>query len=74
MKSDKSLIRIIKRDEREKASRATPQRADKKEEAGDSVRNVTSTVAGWVKEFQHKRHAQFSVDKRQLLLSTSVEE
>jgi hypothetical protein len=58
MKSDKPSIKIIKRDERERASHEAPPRADKKAGSGDFNGKATSTVAGWVREFQHRRKAQ----------------
>jgi hypothetical protein len=58
VKSDKPSIKIIKREERETASRAAPLRTDKKNSSGDSRGKPTSTVAGWVREFQHRRKAE----------------
>jgi hypothetical protein len=58
MKTGKPLIKIIKRDERERASREAPPRASKAYKANSSsdfTGKAASTVAGWVREFQHKR-------------------
>jgi hypothetical protein len=56
MKTQKPLIKIIKRDERESAARAIATPADKEDGAGDLPRQADSTVEGWVREFQRKRH------------------
>jgi hypothetical protein len=58
MKSDKPLIKIIKREERESVSRAAPPRTDKEDSSGDNRGKATSTVTGWVREFQHRRKAE----------------
>jgi hypothetical protein len=58
MKSDKPPIKIIKRDERESASHEAPPRAGKKDSSSDFTGKATSTVAGWVREFQHRRKAE----------------
>jgi hypothetical protein len=58
MKPDKPSIRIIKRDERERASDEAPSRADKEHSSGGFNGKTTSTVAGWVREFQHRRRAE----------------
>jgi hypothetical protein len=58
MKSGKASIRIIKRGERESASHEAPSRADKEDSSSDFKGNATSTVAGWVREFQHRRKAE----------------
>ncbi|HEY0405046.1 MAG TPA: hypothetical protein VGC89_04920 [Pyrinomonadaceae bacterium] len=56
MKSQKPLIKIIKRGERESLSTpAAAPRADKADEAADFTRRADSTVAGWVREFQRRR-------------------
>jgi hypothetical protein len=60
MKSDKSSIKIIKRNERESASHEALPRADKADSSSDFTGKATSTVAGWVREFQHRRNAQHS--------------
>lgn len=74
MKTQKTSIRIIKRDERESASRATPSRTIKDDGSSDSARSLSSTVAGWVRESQHRRHAALSVAKSLLPLTNSIEE
>lgn len=58
MKSDKPSIKIIKRDERESASREAPPRSEKEDSSSDLTGKATSTVAGWVREFQHRRNAE----------------
>jgi len=61
MKSDKPSIKIIKRDERESASHEAPPRAgkaDKEDSSSNFNGKATSTVAGWVREFQHRRKAE----------------
>jgi hypothetical protein len=58
MKSGKPSIKIIKRDERESASHGRPPNADKVEKedsSSDLTGKATSTVAGWVREFQNRR-------------------
>jgi hypothetical protein len=56
MKS-RTSIKIIKRDEREHASQPAPPPKSKEDRPSDFSREVTSTVAGWVREFQHRRRA-----------------
>jgi hypothetical protein len=58
MKSDKPSIKIIKRDERESASHEAPPRADKEDSSSDFKGKANSTVAGWVREFQHRRRTE----------------
>jgi hypothetical protein len=58
MKSDKTSIKIIKRGERESASHGVSPRADKEDSPSDFTGKATSTVAGWVREFQHRRKAE----------------
>jgi hypothetical protein len=53
--SEKTSIKIIKRSERERASQPVAPRKSKEEVARDRPRDVTSTVTGWVRDFQHKR-------------------
>ena len=58
MKSHKRSIKIIKRGEREGASHVVPPPTGKEESSSDFAHNVTSTVADWVREFQHRRRAE----------------
>jgi hypothetical protein len=54
--SQKSLIKIIKRDERQSPSPPVSEHSTE-DKAEDSTRQVTSTVAGWVREFQKRGRA-----------------
>jgi hypothetical protein len=58
MKSDKPSIKIIKRAERESASHEASPRAVKEDSSSDFSGKATSTVAGWVREFRHRRKAE----------------
>jgi hypothetical protein len=58
MKTDKPSIKIIKREEREMASGLTPPRKDQENRSGDGRGKATSTVTGWVREFQSRRRAE----------------
>ena len=66
MKPDKLSIKIIKREEREKASRSAPSspppvRGKEDGSVDSSVASrgkATSTVAGWVREFQSRRKGE----------------
>ena len=51
----RTAIKIVKRGERERAPVVVISQTDKKDEAPDYSRQITSTVAGWVREFQHRR-------------------
>jgi len=53
--SQKSSIKIIKRSERERAAHPAAPRKGKEEGTRERVRDVTSTVTGWVRDFQHRR-------------------
>lgn len=53
--SQKSSIKIIKRSERERVSQPVAPPAGKKEVARERARDATSTVTGWVRDFQHRR-------------------
>ena len=55
--AQKTRIKIVRRGERERAPQAVTPEVDKVAEADDSSREITSTVKGWVREFQHKRRA-----------------
>lgn len=63
MKPDKLSIKIIKREERERASSSTPPPVSNKEAGPEDSSGVgrgkaTSTVARWVREFQSRRGAE----------------
>ena len=58
MKTDKPSIKIIKREEREMASGLTPPRKAQGNSSSDARGEATSTVTGWVREFQHRRRAE----------------
>ncbi len=57
MMSQRVAIKIVKRGERERAPAPVAGHADKKDEAPDFSRQVTSTVSGWVREFQHRQRS-----------------
>ena len=57
MMSQRTSIKIIKRGERERARQSPAPPKRKQDRPGDFSREVTSTVTGWVREFQHKRRA-----------------
>ncbi len=55
MMSQRTAIKIVKRGERERAPAPVVSQTDKKDEAPDYSRQITSTVSGLVREFQHRR-------------------
>ncbi|HVG35049.1 MAG TPA: hypothetical protein VM911_18420 [Pyrinomonadaceae bacterium] len=61
MMSEKTSIKIIKRSERERTTQAVVPRKGKEDVARDRPRDVTSTVAGWVRDFQHRRTGRTGV-------------
>jgi hypothetical protein len=58
MKRDKPSIKIIKREERDRASRPLPASAVKEKGANDGSGKASRTVSGWVSDFQRKRRLE----------------
>lgn len=54
----KPSIRIIKREERERQKESADAALAHEEAAGDSARDISKTVASWVREFRQRQQPQ----------------
>lgn len=58
--SQKTTIKIIKRDERNRQENSNTSSKTARPSAQETVRDMASTVANWVSEFQQKRRTETS--------------
>lgn len=56
--SQKTPIKIIKRDERNRQEKADASSKNARPTAQETVRDMATTVANWVSEFQQKRRTE----------------
>jgi hypothetical protein len=56
--SKKNPIKIIKRDERNRQEKTEASGKPARQSAQETVRDMASTVANWVSEFQQKRRTE----------------
>jgi hypothetical protein len=54
----KTPIKVIKRDERNRQSRATEEAAPERKSTQETAREMVATVSQWVNEFQQKRRTE----------------
>ena len=55
---NKTPIKIIKRDERNRAKQPTEEVKAERKSAQEAARDMVATVSEWVNEFQQKRRAE----------------
>ncbi|MFN2455891.1 MAG: hypothetical protein ABR577_16905 [Pyrinomonadaceae bacterium] len=72
MTNNKSAIKVIKRDERQRQELAENQaKSNKPQTTQQAAREVVANVTSWVSEFQQKRRAETSQAFKNLFADTA---